>query len=74
MSIRVRVQKCKVAASKVHANLNPGVPGFDNGLGPVDDLELVEDIGDMIADTLQRDVQPVDDLLLVMTAGDRARG
>ncbi len=39
-----------------------GIAGFDDGLGTVGDLELVEDIGDMVADGFGGNVEVVGDV------------
>ena len=46
---------------------------LDDGLGAISDLQLVEDIGDVVADGLAADVQLGGDLAVVCALGDEGQ-
>jgi hypothetical protein len=46
------------------------LPGLDNGLGAVGDLQLVKNVGNVVADRFGADVELLGDLLIVFPLGD----
>lgn len=51
----------------------PRLPGFDNSLGPVSDLQFVKNVGNMVADCFGADVESLGNFLIVFSLGDELK-
>ncbi len=56
---------------RVYVLPQPRLAGADDGLGPIGDLQLGEDVGDVVSHGLEAEVEPLRYLPVILAPGDQ---